>query len=172
MTFCTHICSNWPPSLTKKKSKNCVTWGSLLTFDFGMNLENQNYPNQIYRVFRLGKPFNLTYWSIKFEDLHADLQNPIRVPTKVLVLSRRIKICNNILTFWPFSRSKGHKCQGWRPFWMFIFVFFVFYCSINHFRCIQHAVCQIFCFYHQILHFPWNLTQICWTTSTTSVYSR
>ena len=30
---------------------------------------------------------------------------------KMSVFSRRIKICNKILTFWPFSRSKGHKGQ-------------------------------------------------------------
>ena len=37
------------------------------------------------------------------------------------VLSRRIKICNHILTFWPFSMTKSHKGQVWRPFWMDIF---------------------------------------------------
>ena len=30
---------------------------------------------------------------------------------KMSVLSRRIKICIYILTFWPLSRSKGHKGQ-------------------------------------------------------------
>ena len=105
------------------------------------------------------------YWSITFDDLYVDIQfydfqNPIRVPTPVLkkmsqrsrssdlvdgyvkmsILSRRIKICNHILTFFGGS-------------------------YLNYFRCIQQAVCQIFCFYHQTLHFPWNLTQISSTTS-------
>ena len=41
----------------------------------GIDLEkNQKYQNQIYGVFRLSKPFNLTYRKIKVDDLHVDLQ--------------------------------------------------------------------------------------------------
>ena len=60
-----------------KKGKNDLIRGSLFTFDLTIHLEKSNYQNQIYGVFRLSKPFNLTYWLIKSDDL---LQNPIRVP--------------------------------------------------------------------------------------------
>ena len=70
-------------------------------------------------------------WSIKSDDLHVDIkfynlknlyekmsESKVKVVRygrryfKMLVLSRRIKICNHILIVWLISRSKGYKGQG------------------------------------------------------------
>ena len=51
-------------------------------------IKKKNKKKTFHGVFRIGKPFNVTYWLIKSYDLHVDLQKSIRV-TPLKKISQR-----------------------------------------------------------------------------------
>ena len=120
--------SKWPSKLSQ--------FGITVTVDLGpWNWPWKNQDYQIHGVYRLGMTWpSIWHWWIKSEILNVNLQfydlqntpcwkimsqrskssNLVNLYVNMLVLSRSIKICNHIPSFWPFSMSKG---QVWRPFW-------------------------------------------------------
>ena len=166
MAFCTHFrWSNWD-------KKNWDKWGSLLTLEFTLK------KSKLHGVFRLETPFNLTYWSIKSDDLHVDLQfyhlqkSCLKHEVKVVWFGWSIRQYVSIVQENKNIQSLfAQKVTGqvWRPFWMSIsgghFENYFWFCSLNYLGISRMLCAKYFNFTTKPTIFPK-------TCRTTIVYSR
>ena len=132
----------------------CPLYNTVTLQDFEGDKIDQNHQNKIYEILRLSKPFNLTYLSIKSDDLHVDDLVIFGQNICIFQENRNMQSHFNILTFF---KIKSHNGQVWRLFLTSIFgrhFDFFWYCSLNHLRCIQHTGCQIFLFLPPNPQFP------------------